>query len=350
MASGLYGIVHSNRADKQHWTKNCFNSSFPAALANYMLDKDIPAIYARLEVVDGELKIVCSKISIRDVFRSGSLKPQELEFDFESKFDPYQAYAFDSIDGIDLVIKDLNGNFLAPVEVKLSVLPTSATACKPEDEWGCEIVVRTATTSYLVFSLWDEVKSNSRHVREIFEDVCSNIGSWTNDYEMSHKTQSLKSAIDVFEKEYLSVQRPLVMQPFWKTLGQSQMLCDDCFDIVIWSNLAFSRLFLETANDRKMSRPMRASARMARCLWELSKSGKIHLNEIYREMAFRQQTDKELAVSGDHWRRYITSNRTLKPAVSKSAIKEIIKPSYIENLRPERRFDQTLYFTVRDEM
>jgi len=52
--SGLYGIIHSNRSADKHWGKNCFNSSFPAAVACYMLDKNIPAIYNRLELIDGE--------------------------------------------------------------------------------------------------------------------------------------------------------------------------------------------------------------------------------------------------------------------------------------------------------
>ena len=63
---------------------------------------------------------------------------------------------------------------------------------------------------------------------------------------------------------------------------------------------------------------MRASARMARCIWELSKSGKIRVENIYRQMAFGQQTDKEVSVSGDEWKKYITSERTVTPAVSKT--------------------------------
>lgn len=349
MASGLFGIEHTNRQDNQHWTKNCFNSSFPTSLACYMMERNIPAIYARLDIVAGELKVVCDEIPINELFRCGTLRTQELEFDFEAKFDPYQQFAFDSVDGIDLVVKDLQGRFLAPVEIKLTVLPTSATASKPENEWGSEIVVRTATTSYCAFGIWDAVKENAPHIREIFEETCSDIGSWTNDFEMSHKTANLRRVLDTFEREYLEYQRPLVMQPFWKTQGQSPILCDDAFDIVVWSNLAFSRLFIETANETNMSRPMRASARMARCIWELSKSGKIRVEDIYRQMAFGQQTDKEVSVPGDRWRKYITTERTLHPAVPKSAINDIIAPGYIENLRPERRFDQTLYFTARTE-
>jgi hypothetical protein len=347
LSSGLYGIEHSNRSDAQHWTKNCFNSSFPTSLACYMMENKIPAIYAKLAKVKGELKIVCESIPINELFRCKNSHAKDLQFDFESKFEPYQNFSFDPIDGIDLVVRDLNGKYLAPIEVKLTVLPTSATACKPENEWGSELVVRTATTSYCAFAIWDEIKDKSRHVREIFEDTCSDIGSWTNDFEMSHKTANLRTALNTFESEYIKYQTPLVMQPLWKTQGQSPVLCDNAFDIVVWSNLAFSRLFIETSNENVMSRPMRASARMARCIWELSKSGKIRVDEIYRQMAFGQQTDKEVSVPGDRWRRYITSDRIINPAVSKTAINEIISSGYIENLRPERRFDQTLYFTMQ---
>ena len=204
-------------------------------------------------------------------------------------------------------------------------------------------MVRSATTSYCALGIWDEIKDHSREVREIFEDACSNIESWTNDYEMSHKTPNLKNVLDTFEKEYIDHQKPLVLQPFWKTRGQAPRLADNAFDIVVWSNFAFSRLFIETANEESMSRPMRASARMARCIWELSKSGKIRVQDIYRQMAFGQQTDKELSVPGDRWRRYITSDRVVTPILPKSAKDEIIAPGFIERLMPERRFDQTLY-------
>lgn len=350
--SGLYGIKYSNRKDNEHWGKNCFNSSFPASLACYMMNKNIKAVYAKLARKNSKLEVVCDEIDIRELFNCGKLTTDEIEFDFESRFEPYSDFSFSSIDGIDLVTKDLEGNFLAPIEIKLTVLPTSATASKPEKDWGTEIVIRSATTSYIALSIWNEVKAQSTKVRNIFEPVCSAIGDWKNNYEMSHKTITLCSALDEFESYFIDFQRPLVMQPFWKTKGQSPVLCDEAFDIVVWSNLAFSRLFIDSSKivADEMSRPMRASAKMARCLWELSKSGKIQIQQIYREMAFGNQTDKELAVPGDKWREYITTDRTVHPSVPLSAIKEIIPPECINNLRPERRFDQTLYFMYQNKL
>ena len=347
-SSGLFGIYHSNRTAEKHWGKNCFNSSFPTAVANYMLAHDIPAIYNRLVLENGKLRVAASEISMMDAFNCGALSTEQLEFRFESRYDPYQQYSLDTIDGIDLVVKSTDGQFLAPLEVKLTVLPTSGTCHFAEDKWGCEMVVRSATTSYCALGMFDSVKHISGDVRNIFENACADVGSWTNDFEMSHKTTTLSEYINTFQRQHLDKQKPLVMQTIWKTQGQSPELDENAFDIVVWSDYAFSRLFIDSAlnAEQAMSRPMRASARLARCLWELSKSGKIRLQEIYRQMAFGTQTDKEFAINGQRWRSYVSSERITKPILHRDIVNEVIQPGYIKRLKPERRFDQTLFFTV----
>lgn len=351
MPSGLFGIEHSNRSQNDHWGKNCFNSSFPAATASYMMENNIPAIYISLDIVNGKPMVVSREIPIREVFNCGELHAEQLYFAFESVYEPYQEYSFDAIDGIDLVIKDLNGNFLSPLEVKLTVLPDNTTYKKPEDCWGSEMVVRSATTSYCALGMYDAVKQDARAVRELFEDACASIQSWDNDFEMTHKIPSLCVSIDEFQKRYYTRQKPLLMQTLWKTQGKSPLLAEQAFDIVIWSDYAFSRLFVDSSYDTTstMSRPMRASARLARCLWELSKSGKIRVVDIYRQMAFGNQTDKEFSVPGNKWKTYVASPRTTRPILPKEAVNSIIQDGYIELLSPERRFDQTLYFTVRNQ-
>ena len=157
MSSGLFGIKHSNRSVNDHWGKNCFNSSYPTATACYMLANNIPAIYIHLDNIAGELCVVADEIPINEVFNCGSVNSDNLYFSFESVFEPYQQYSFDTIDGIDLVVKDLTGNYLAPLEVKLTVLPTDQTSRQSEDKWGCELVIRSATTSYCALGMFDSV-------------------------------------------------------------------------------------------------------------------------------------------------------------------------------------------------
>lgn len=350
MANGLYGIYHSNRTADDHWGKNCFNSSFPTATACYMLDTGIRAIYITLSAENDRLIVRPQEISLNEVFNCGDKKPQDLYFSFESVYAPYQQYSFDPIDGIDLVIKDTEGNYLSPLEVKLTVIPTSQTSVLPEEKWGSEIVVRSATTSYCALGMFDSIKEHSRDIREIFEEACSSIQMWDNDYEMTHKMPALCQAIDNFQLKYYTNQKPLLMQTLWKTQGQSPILAEQAFDIVIWSDYAFSRLFLDNSAlpAETMRRGMRASARLAMCLWELSKSGKIRVVDIYRQMAFGNQTDKEFAVGGSLWRKYVTTERIQNLALNKNVVNQIIEPGYIDRLMPERRFDQTLYFTMRN--
>lgn len=351
MPSGLFGIEHSNRSEDDHWGKNCFNSSFPAATANYMMAHNIPAIYIHLDIIDGKPTVVASEIPIREVFNCGNKSAEELYYAFESVFAPYQEYSFDAIDGIDLVIKDLDGNYLSPLEVKLTVLPDNTTYKKSEENWGSEMVVRSATTSYCALGMFDAVKDDAREVRAIFEEACSSIQGWDNDFEMTHKIPTLSNSIDEFQRRYYTRQKPLLMQTLWKTQGKSPLLAEQAFDIVIWSDYAFSRLFVDASYEisNTMSRPMRATARLARCLWELSKSGKIRVVDIYRQMTFGNQTDKEFSVPGNKWRSYVETPRTARPILPKDAVQSIIEDGYIEKLSPERRFDQTLYFTVRNQ-
>lgn len=160
-----------------------------------------------------------------------------------------------------------------------SFLYAESTYKKPEDQWGPEMVISSATTSYCALGMYDAVKTDAHEVREIFEDACSSIQSWDNDFEMTHKIPNLCHAIDEFQAKYYQCQKPLLMQTLWKTQGKSPLLAANAFDIVVWSDYAFSRLFVDSSYEvsSTMSRPMRASARLACCLWELSKS------EIYSE-------------------------------------------------------------------
>lgn len=236
-----------------------------------------------------------------------------------------------------------------PLTQESDVEQYDATSQKPEKDWGCEMVIRSATTSYCALGMFDSISQKSSHIRDIFENACSDIQMWDNDFEMTHKTPLLCACLDAFQSEFLRYQKPLLMQTIWKTKGKNPLLADNAFDIIIWSDYAFSRLFIDSSYTvaKTMSRPMRATARLARCLWELSKSGKIRVSDIYRKMAFGNQTDKEFAIGGQKWRNYVTSDRVISPILPKEIIKEIIEDGFIDRLSPERRFDQTLYFTVR---
>ncbi|MDD5596901.1 MAG: HindVP family restriction endonuclease [Victivallaceae bacterium] len=346
----LYGISHSNRSNLDLWGKNQFNSSFPIALACYMRDHDQKAVYLKL---DKNLKIVPEEISFNEVFNS-QLPNDKLYFSFESKFEPYQKYASDDISGIDLVVKSTAGEFLRPLEIKLTVLPDSGTSVKEESLWGSEIVIRPATTKYCALGIADSCFSHMDEIRSRFEPIGIAMQDWGNRVEVSYKMEGMLKCINTFEADYLDHQKPVLLQPIWKTQGQSPMLAKQAFDIFVWSDFALSRLFLDSAWEKRKSqiinRQMRSTARFFRFMYQMSTSRKVALSKIYHEMDFSRQTDKEFAVGGNITNRYMASPRLLSPLLPSSIIPEIILNGGEERLKPERRFDQTLYFTAKEKL
>lgn len=339
----LYGIINSNRSKKDFWGKNQFNSSFPVSLACYMRDKGFTANYISL---NDQLEVQVTEISFDKVFNS-NLSNDELFFSFESKYEPYQVYSYDDIHGIDLVIKNLKGEYLTPLEIKLTVLPDNTTANLNESDWGSEIVIRPATTKYAALGIVDSVRDELNIVKDFFEESCHNIEHWTNSIEMCEKFTGILQSLNAFQKHYINKQKPILMQPIWKTQGQSPLLSDNAFDIFIWSDYALTRLFLDSPiKPGNISRLNRSALRLTRILYEISSSKKTRVRQIYTDMAFKYQTDKEFSVSGSITKNYMKSKRKENPIIHKSSLKNIILNGGEKFLRPERRFDQTIYFTI----
>lgn len=342
----LYGINHSNRTNNDLWGKNQFNSSFPISLACYMRDTGCKAVYLHL---NKNLEVEVSELSFDDIFQT-KIKNDELYFAFESKYEPYQRFSRNDIGNIDLVIKDTNDNFLLPLEIKLTVLPDSGTSTKSESEWGSELVIRPATTKYCALGIAESCQDDFKTIRELFEPIGAGIQDWGNTVEILANFTDMLDIIDDFQKDFYCCQKPLLMQPLWKTQGQNPLLAENAFDIFIWSDFALSRLFLDNARNKQdgklVNRQMRSAARFFRSMYHVSTSGKIPLDRIYTEMSFGRQTDKEFAVNGSITNKYMRSKRLLKPVMSKDVISKVILNGGEKLLKPERRFDQTLYFTV----
>jgi len=339
----LYGLSKTNRSGNHLWGKNQFNSSFPASLACLMRDKKINAVYLSL---DKNLNVVSGEIPIEQLFNCDA-KNEEISFLFETKYEPYQKYAFDDIKGIDLVIKH-EDRWCRPLEVKLTVIPDQTTFSDTEENWSSELVIRPATTSYCALGMFDSCVSKNGMIRDIIEPVCHDIQHWDSKIEIQSKQIEILSALNNFQIELIDFQKPFLMQPIWKTQGKSPILSDNAFDIFIWSDFALCRTFLDRSinTNNEFNRFYRSSARLAKILYELSTTGKTHLEKTYAQMTFGLQTDKEFALSGRITKPYMNSERRVTPILSPSVLKELILDGGQKKLSPERRFDQTIYYTT----
>ncbi len=245
VAARLYGISHSNRKASALWGKNQFNSAFPTALACYMRDKSIPAVYLSL---GEDSKVVVSEITIDELFNSE--KPNEqLRFDFESPFAPYQNYALDGIRGIDLVVKNegdaTDTGWRRALEVKLTVIPDNTTCARPEAEWSPELVIRPASTKYCALGIYHRNRTRKDEIRDIFQQLCGNFQHWDSPHELLDKQTALLASLNQFQATFKGAQQPFLIQPIWKTEGKSPSLAAKAFDLFVWSDLALCRAFIE---------------------------------------------------------------------------------------------------------
>ncbi|MGB2768124.1 MAG: HindVP family restriction endonuclease, partial [Candidatus Zixiibacteriota bacterium] len=329
-----------------YWGKNQFNSSFPVALTCFMRDLGINPVYLRL---NSHRNIFHEEIEVSELFNT-TLSNDKLYFSFETRFEPFRRFVHDELVTIDLVVMGSETDqFLQPLEIKLTTLPDNTTAGLPADEYGCEIVIRSATMRYMALAMAKSLQKKFIEIRDIFEPACLKVRAWDNADEIRNKMPAILEALESFISKYRRYEKPFLMQPIWKTIGKSPILADNCLDIFVWSDFALTRLFMDSAIEnasRRISRQQRAGVRLARFLFEVSRAGKVYQEPIYDGMSFGSQTDKEFAISGNKTHSYMKCERLTKPIIHKNQIKKIILGGGQKYLSPERRFDAIIYFST----
>ena len=186
---------------------------------------------------------------------------------------------------------------------------------------------------------------------KILFPACADIRDWTNEREMLENFPALISAIEEVLKGKIDAQTPLVLQPVWRTKGKSPELADNCLDVFVWSNLGFTRLFLDTTIAKiskgalSINRQMRTTLWLVKMLFDYSQSGRIDAEWVIDEMTYNTKNDKAFAVSGSVTQPYMASPELKKPRVSKDELKKIILNGGHQLLSPERRFDAIIFYS-----
>lgn len=344
----LFGIINSNRdfSDQYYWGKNQFNSSFPVALSCYMRDTGKNAVYLTL---NKDLGISKKETSFDTIFNT-SLSSSDIFFSFESRFEPFSRFLYDDLKPIDLVIRNnKTSEPIQPIEIKLTTLPDNSTEAQSENKYGTELVIRSPTMRYMALSMANSCEKHFSKIRAIFEPSLHMIRSWENSHEIKANLANILDSLENFFSSFSKYEKPLLLQPIWKTIGKSPKLADHCLDIFVWSDFAMSRLFMDSAKKNageKITRQQRAAIRLARFLYEVSKNGKVYQQPIYDGMTFDTLNDKEFSITGARTNKYMQGERLTKPAIHKSEIKKIILGGGQKFLSPERRFDAILYFST----
>ncbi len=347
MNPSLFGIQYSNRdfSQKDTWWKNQFNSSFPASLCVYLYSKWVENIYITL---DSTLKVNHGFISTKDFFWIDP-KEDDIFYSFESQYSPYQQLLVGYLPRVDLVIQSrLSWQAITPIEIKLTALPDNSTCELSNWQFWSELVVRPDTIVYLACSIVEEYKHDYIQFQEYFSNDFDLIRNWWDWTEIWWYIPKMISIIDAIMLDNITKQKPLVMQPIWKTEWKSSKLADNCLDIFVWSNYAFTQLFIDVARwelrtNVIITRQIRTIIWLFKMLYDFSKNGQINHEKIIDELSYNTKNDKAFAASWRVTHKYMHSDSLTKPRITKDAIKEIILGWGQFLLSPERRFDAIIY-------
>ncbi len=340
----LYGIKNSNRdySNPDTWGKNQFNSSFPVALACYLHDKGMKAVYLK---ADRKLKPCTDHIGIGELFKLDPLG-NDIFFSFESQYMPFQKFVIGSIPRNDVVIQNLVDNScVCSLEIKLTALPDNSTAMLSDNKFGAEIVIRPDTIIYLACSIIESF-SNSRDGLSKFLGVAENeIDDWTEAKYVIPHVEKIRECIANIVDEKNDTQKPIVMEPVWKTNGKSPQLADNCLDVFVWSNFALLNLFLPEKGKvvRTITRHTRSMIWLYKMLLDYCNNGQFNGEAIIDELSYNTKNDKAFSTNGSRTHALMDCDELHSPRILKAEIKNIILGGGQLLLSPERRFDAIIY-------
>lgn len=341
---GLFGQKHSSRdyTKEESWGKNQFNSSFPASLVAYMYYKNIKPIYIcttknnKIEhrYIDGKQLLGIDPLS------------EDAYYNYEAGYAPYEKFYQGEREKIDLVmLNNKNSNIISGLEVKLTALPDNTTKNKDESEWGTEIVMRPPTICFLACSIcenYDTLQGKER-LRSFLRKV-PQINHWEEPEEvLSHYKEILSSVLEI-STDMHEKQKPLIIQPIWKTFGNKMRLQEACLDVFVWSNLSIIQMCCteDATFINKINRFHRTIIWLYKMLLDYVTYDTFDYKRIIRLQSYNLANDKAFALPGSKSHEFLRKEEIIKPRISKYEIKNIILGGGQDMLSPERRFDAVL--------
>ena len=340
----LFGQKHSSRdySKAECWGKNQFNSSFPASLVAYMYSKGLNPIYIK---TNKHNEIVHEEINGAELLGIDPLC-DEAYYNFEAGFTPYEKFYQGEREKIDLVmLNHRTDEVLSGLEIKLTALPDNTTKSLDESLWGTEIVMRPPTICFLVCSIcanYYTLKGRER-LRTLLRCV-PQINHWEEISEVLPHYGKILSSVLSISSDMINKQKPLILQPIWKTEGNKMRLKDNCLDVFVWSNLAIIQMCCteDSSNIQKINRFHRTVIWIYKMLLDYVTYDTFDYKRIIRLLSYNLANDKAFALPGTKSHVFLKKDVIVKPRVSKYEIKNVILGGGQDLLSPERRFDAVL--------
>jgi HindVP restriction endonuclease len=348
---GLYGIKHSSRnfSEAKAWGKNQFNNAFPVALLCYLGDfhkNDKPVL---IRLTQGSTSLTTSHDFIESTrLLERDTSDNSLFFKFEDSYTPYSdLVSEDRTPKLDLVVRDRTTKekiCLASFEIKLTALPDNSTHVYTDEScFGSEIVMRPPTIPYIAFGVIEAYHRSQSDILDLIGRTCETVKNWGDGVEIKEKMLEFRRILDSVLAQRLEGQKPLMLQPIFKTKGKQMILEDHCFDYFVWTDFALTRLFVDSISTKdEVTRQERTLVWLLRMLFDFARNGQFSPSEIIKTSSFNIRNDKAFACNGSVTNKYMKSPQLTKPRFKKEIVRDIILNGGQRFLSPERRLDAIL--------
>lgn len=339
---GLFGQKHSSRdyTKEYYWGKNQFNSSFPASLVAYMHSKGIKPVYL---CVNGRNKLAHDYISSEQLLGIDPLSDDAF-YNFEAGYSTYEKFYTGDREKIDLVMIDRKTNTnLIGLEIKLTALPDNTTRKLPEEEYSCEIVMRPPTICFLACSICEAYEKRQNRLRELIGGV-PQINHWEDADAVAPHYMDIENAVMRVAADMYKKQKPLIIQPVWKTEQGKMRLADNCLDVFVWSNLAVLQMCVQgkASQSLQINRFQRTIIWLYKMLFDFVAYGSFDYVTIIKNHSYGNANDKAFSMPGTRTYPFLKSEELLHPRIKKGEIRNIILGGGQNLLSPERRFDAVI--------
>lgn len=345
----LFGLENSNHDfDEKHrgdFGKNIFTNAFPIALSQYMDSIGLGPICIRACMGKEGLSTEQVETPFSNLIGCDARKARWL---FESSYSEYEKYATGTPNRSDIVVVDGTTNIhTSALEVKLITVPNSATADLPREKQSCELVSRPPSIEQLCFSIARSFGYERRHdIGDVISRCLENPMDykWTDEAFMLDHLNKIIDAAECVAAEGIKNQHSFALTAIWRTKGQSPILDNECFDVFVWTDMAFLQLFTESSKEpmTRISRPARSVIWLVKALFDYAVQGKVTFEKTHSDITFGTQSDKAASFAGPKMLSFIGGEAFLHPRVKSDEYKNIIDPKAIDFLKPERRLDAIL--------
>ncbi|MDJ0376439.1 HindVP family restriction endonuclease [Cryobacterium sp. PH31-L1] len=351
MVAGLFGLGSSSRdfAQANSWGKNVFTNSLPIALARYMDSEGLdPVLISAYETSAGR---IATRQTLTPLSQILNVEPDKARFLFETIYSRHIPFSKDAPEKSDVVIAATDGSHRRALEIKLTTVPDSSSAEKPHDQQSCEIVSRPLMIEQLAVTICASFGLKRRRIlNELLNEFISHPAQmpWPDEPKMLARLPEILNAVEQVIRRGLELQTPMVLHPIWRTVGKTPVLEDDCFDVFVWTDLAWSQLLLDSSRTIRdeISRPQRSIIWLVKMLWDYSTQGSFDRANTFESITYNKQTDKAASFAGNKTIVHLRGQYLSSPRIPASALSNIILGDGVKFLAPERRLDAAIFIQV----